>query len=86
MPRTKGSCANGWSAGCRKTTTKRASSLRFVAGCCGSAAYHRLALQDDLEPSVVYYKWLKKAWAKYGDMKEIIGISLQRQVLGTVWS
>lgn len=36
--------------------------------------------QDDLEPSVVYYKWLKKAWAKYGKMKEIFGISLQRQV------
>eukprot|EP00802_Teleaulax_amphioxeia_P012128 Tamp_12166.p1 GENE.Tamp_12166~~Tamp_12166.p1 ORF type:complete len:508 (+),score=90.80 Tamp_12166:54-1526(+) len=52
-------------------------------GCCGDLnVTSRWAIfEDDLEPSQVWFTWLKRAWEKYGHVPDLAGISLQRQHL-----
>ena len=40
-----------------------------------------IILEDDIELSVQWYKWLKRAWEATGDRDDLAGISLQRQTL-----
>ena len=42
---------------------------------------HAIILEDDIEVSPQWYKWLKQAWQTYGERNDLAGISLQRQTL-----
>ena len=42
---------------------------------------HAIILEDDIELSPHWYTWLKAAWASYDSVKNLAGISLQRQTL-----
>lgn len=42
---------------------------------------YAIILEDDTEVSVLWYRWLKRAWKAYKDTTDLAGISLQRQTL-----
>lgn len=46
-----------------------------------SRSQRAIILEDDIVLSPYWYAWLSQAWDKYGDLADLAGISLQRQVL-----
>ena len=46
-----------------------------------SLSQRAIILEDDIVLSPYWYAWLRQAWDKYGGLRDLAGISLQRQTL-----